>query len=343
MTDRGSVTIKARLAVLIGLLLAAVLGAGGYVLYVRGAQAEQRQAAPVATRDDLGAVRSVPHLVFRSTALGRGYGQVALVPLATPDGARVFTPVSCDRVYATRGEAVCLAAERGLVTTYSAKLLDEVWAPRRDLPLTGLPSRARLSRDGSLVATTTFAFGDSYANPGQFSTRTVVSRSQGAVVGDIEQFQLVVKGKVVTAADKNMWGVTFADDDRFYATAASGGKTWLVEGSLSARRVTALREDVECPSLSPDGTRVAFKKHGDLPAGRWRLAVYDLATGRETLLAETRSVDDQVEWLDDDQVIYGLPRQREGTASSDIWRVAADGSGSAHLLVPDAWSPAVVP
>ncbi|WBB69596.1 hypothetical protein [Micromonospora sp. WMMD812] len=334
---------RARVAVLAVVLLVAAVGAGGYVWQVRQGQAAARaEATAVPTRTDLAAVRAGPHLVFRSTAPGPDYGRVAMVPLSAPDGPRAVTPASCERVHATRDDAVCLAGDRGLVTTYRAQVLGADWAPRRDLPLVGTPSRARLSRDGSLAATTTFVYGDSYANPGQFSTRTIVSRVDGEVVGDLEQFQLVVDGRVVTAIDRNLWGVTFADDDRFYATAASGGKTWLVEGSLKARRVTALRTDAECPSLSPDGTRIAFKKHGDLPPGRWRLAVHDLATGTETLLAETRSVDDQVEWLDGRTVIYGLPRAQTGTATSDVWSVPADGGGAPEPLVRDAWSPAVV-
>jgi hypothetical protein len=309
----------------------------------RQSQAKAVAAAPaVAQGGSLDEVDAQPHLVFRSTALGAGYGRVAMVPLSTPGGPRTFTPATCERVYATAGEAICLSAQRGLVTTYKARLLDKSWNETRDLPLTGIPSRARLAKDGSLVATTTFVFGDSYANPGQFSTRTLVTRTDGEVVGDVEKFKLVVDGRVIAAADKNLWGVTFVDDDRFYATAASGKTTWLVEGSLATRTVTALRTDVECPSLSPDGTRVAFKKHGDLPPGRWRLAVYDLRTHAETLLAETHSVDDQVEWLDNDTVVYGLPRQTAGSASSDVWKVSADGSGTPQVLVSDAWSPAVV-
>lgn len=332
-----------RVAILVAVLLVTALGATGFVLRERRAQEREEAAAPdVAVREDLAAVRREPHLVFRNTALGNGYGDVAIVPLRAPDGPRALTGTTCERVYATTAEAVCLTADRGIVTTYQAKLLDTDWKPTRDLPLTGIPSRARLSRDGSLVATTTFVFGDSYANPGQFSTRTVVSRTEGGVVGDIESFKLMVDGREITAIDKNLWGVTFVDDDTFYATAASGKKTWLVRGTLSSRTVTALREDAECPSLSPDGTRIAFKRHGDLPAGQWRLAVYDIASGRETVLAETRSVDDQAEWLDDSTVLYGLPRGDASSASSDIWRVPADGTGSPQLLVKDAWSPAVV-
>ena len=61
-----------------------------------------------------------------------------------------------------------------------------------------------------------------------------------------------------------------------------------------------------------------------------------------SLLAETRGVDDQPEWLDNSHVLYGLPRSVEGSASSDIWAVPADGSGTPQLFIPDAWSPTVV-
>ncbi|GIE75016.1 TolB-like translocation protein; signal peptide [Actinoplanes philippinensis] len=332
-----------RVIMLVAVLLAALAGAGGYVWNVRKSQAETLAAAPeVAQGGDLQSLRAQPHIVFRSNALGENYGRVAVVPLTAPNGPRAFTPASCERVYATAADTICLSAQRGLVTTYQSRLLDPSWNESRELPLTGLPSRARLSRDGSLVATTTFVYGDSYANPGQFSTRTLVTRTDGAVVGDIEKFKLVVDGRVITAADRNLWGVTFADDDRFFVTAASGGKTWLAEGNLSTRTVTSIRGDVECPSLSPDGTRIAFKKHGDLPAGKWRLAVYNLRTGTEIELAETRSIDDQAEWLDDATVLYGLSHTADGSASSDVWKVPADGSGKPEVLISDAWSPAVV-
>ena len=66
---------------------------------------------------------------------------------------------------------------------------------------------------------------------------------------------------------------------------------------------------------------------------KWRLSVLDLATMRETPLAETGSVDDQAEWLDADNVLYGL--------NGDVWRVRADGSGSPSLYLADALSPSV--
>lgn len=332
-----------RLLVLLGVVVAAVSGAGVYVAWpepVSSRGTTPVAAAGVATRSQLAAAATGPHVVFRSTASGDGYGHVAIAPLAMPDGPRAITPATCDRVYAARDRAVCLAGGRGFTISYQTLVLGPDWKPRRELPLSGIPSRTRMSRDGSLIATTAFIRGHGYASQGEFSTQTLVTHTGGADIGDLENFTLVVDGQVVTAADKNVWGVTFADDDRFYATAAFGHTTWLVEGSLSARRLTARRQDAECPSLSPDGTRVVFKRRGDLPAGNWRLTVYDLATGRESQLAESRTVDDQVEWLDNAHVIYGLPR---AAATSDVWVVSADGSGAPQVFIHDAWSPAVVP
>jgi Tol biopolymer transport system component len=144
--------------------------------------------------------------------------------------------------------------------------------------------------------------------------------------------------------DRNFWGVTFADDDNtFYATAASGSTTWLMRGSLKAKSLVSLRTDAECPSLSPDQTKIAYKKRLDSKArGVWRLAVLDLRTGQESLLAETRSVDDQVEWLDGNRLLYGVSRPGSEATTSDVWVVPADGTGSAQIFIPEASSPAVV-
>ena len=84
-----------------------------------------------------------------------------------------------------------------------------------------------------------------------------------------------------------------------------------------------LHENVECPSLSPDGTKIAFKKaSGPSTARKWRFTVLDLRTGVETPLPETRSIDDQLAWLDDSHVLYGVPRGSSGR--TDVWCQPAD-------------------
>ena len=291
-----------------------------------------------------GALLGSDHVVFRSTALGETYGKLSVVALADPGGPRAVLDSSCERVYATPTNGVCITADRGIVASYGITELNAKLLPQNSSELTGLPSRARISPDGSLISTTTFVTGHSYAET-SFATQTIIRRANGDVIGNVEDFTATVDGQPFTVVDRNFWGVTFIDDDTFYATGASTsmGKTWLMKGSIAARTMTSVRTDAECPSISPDRTRVAYKTRQGNPApGQWSIAVYDLATGKETVLAEKRSVDDQVEWLDDSTVLYALPRAGSEATTTDVWRVPADGTGSPSVYIPQASSPAVV-
>lgn len=336
---------KTRLATLTVICVLAVGGALAYFAYARSdADAQMTAAPPVAQTSDLDALLAADHVVFRSTALGSSYGKLSVVALADPAGDRVVLDSNCERVYATATDGVCITADRGIVPKYGITELNARLAPQRSSDLTGLPSRARMSPDGSLISTTTFVTGHSYSES-SFSTQTIIQRDTGEVVGNIEDFSATVDGEPLTVVDRNYWGVTFVDDDTFYATAASTalGKTWLVKGSISAKTMTSVRTDAECPSISPDRTRVAYKsRQGNAAPGQWHIAVYDLATGTEVVLAETRSVDDQVEWLDDSTVLYALPRAGSEATTSDIWQVPADGTGEPTVLVPQGSSPAVI-
>ena len=114
------------------------------------------------------------------------------------------------------------------------------------------------------------------------------------------------------AKDFNLWGVTFTPDSKsFYCTLSTNRQHFLVRGDIAQRTATVVHENVECPSLSPDGKRIAYKKRLPVP-GRveWQLHVLDLASSREIPLAEKRSADDQIEWLDDDNVLYALSSER---------------------------------
>jgi hypothetical protein len=319
------------------------------VFVVIAVKEQKRKLIPTAatqrdTELDLGAVLDAPHIVFRSTSPGPTYGRLAAVPLAQPGGSRSVSTRSCDRVYATERSGICLAARRGAVTTYSAELLSGRLLAEKPLKINGIPSRARLSADGSLVATTTFISGHGYGTIGFSTETTVLERDTGRSYGNLEtQFTTLIDGERSTAKDLNVWGVTFAPGPNptlFYATVSTGGDTWLARGDLTLKTLTALRRDAECPSLSPDGTKLVYKKRAGSPI-TWRYHVLDLGTEVERPLAETRSVDDQAEWLDANRVLYGLPRSDSG--ETDVW--VTDVRANARppkVFMPDAWSPAVV-
>lgn len=316
--------------------------AAGYFVWVRaGVDARSSQAVP-ADGAEPGAVLAASHVIFRNSALGGDYGRLAGVTTAEPGGPRAVFEISCERSYAVRSGGVCVTAKRGVVQTHGVSMLNAEMSPVNSTDLVGLPSRARMSADGSLVATTTFVSGHSYAQA-SFSTETIIRRD-GKSLGNLETWDTEVDGRPLIAVDRNFWGVTFADnDDTFYVTAASGGTTWLMRGSLSAKKLVSLRTDAECPSLSPSGKLIAYKKRlGNATPGVWRIAVLDLASGKETLTADERSVDDQVDWLDDDTLLYGVSRTGADATVSDIWSVPADGSGAAKIYIEQGSSPAVV-
>ncbi|MBT2508413.1 TolB-like translocation protein [Streptomyces sp. ISL-98] len=337
-------SIRARLLVLV--LVTAVLVVVAAVVTLRAADraAERERARPGEPAAQAGEVtlRQSQRLLFRNLAWGPQRDHVSSVPLTTPAGPRTSAPRDCLRFHAAAGTGICLRATGGVIPGHEAVLLDARLRPVRTFPVPGMPTRARVSPSGRLVAWTVFVSGDSYAGSA-FSTRTAVYDSRtGTLRPDLEKFAVIKDGRRHRAADHNFWGVTFAaDDNRFYATLATRGRTYLVEGDLGRRTLRTLRENVECPSLSPDGTRVAFKKRvpGASASTPWRLYVLDLRTGRETTLAERRSVDDQALWLNGRTLLYALP----GDFGADLWSVPADGGGAPRMIVKSGTSPAVVP
>jgi hypothetical protein len=240
--------------------------------------------------------------------------------------------LACERVYYSADHGICMGVAASGVD-YDATIFNAKLQPQEKIALTGLPSRARVSADGRYGAMTVFVSGDSYLeSPTAFSTRTtIIDMENGEEVGQLEQFDVSKDGEPFDAVDFNFWGVTFAKDpNRFYATLGTGGEHYLVEGNLRERSMRVLRDGVECPSLSPDNRQIAYKSRiGD--EDRWRLRVLDLGTLADHGVAESRSIDDQVEWLDDETLVY--------SDETNVYTVPADGGGEAKLLVKDATSP----
>ena len=292
------------------------------------------------TADDPQAVElpSTPYVVFLDldSAHPQDYGRVAVAPLDDLGAPPTLAQVACERVYFSVGGGLCLEKTGRFPVRYKATILDTHLRPVRSLRVPGVPSRTRVSADGRWGSTTTFVSGHSYAELGAFSTHAmIIDMATGRkVIDNLEDLPVTRDGKPMESIDHNLWGVTFAPDgDTFYASLATGGTTYLVRGSITGRRLEVLHENVECPAVSPDGTRVAYKKRTGSYA-LWHVTVLDLATMRETPLAELDPIDDQIEWLDDQTVLY----HNGGGVSA----VPADGSGAPRPFLPTAGSPSVV-
>lgn len=332
----SSTSLRTRVIAFAAVAAVCILGGGAYVTIAAlgsdGATSDARvaavrigDAAPPSVHGRRVVVRALdpedPGLNGRVTIARLGGG--------TP---RVTT-LECQRVHLAAGRGICLTLAPAALD-YSAVVFDKSFRPVHSLGLDGLPSRARVSPDGRLGAVTSFVTGHSYAQPGAFSTSTqLLDLRGGRWIANLEDFDVIQLGRRIDSPDLNFWGVTFMrGGDGFYATLSTGEHRYLVRGDISKRQVVILRDRVECPSLSPHGDRIAFKR--TLGGGRWRLHVLDLRSGRDRALAETRSIDDQVEWLNNRLVLYGDGR--------DVYVADADGRQQPHRLLANAASPATV-
>ncbi|RZT93809.1 hypothetical protein [Rivibacter subsaxonicus] len=327
-------------------LRAAGRGSQTSVTPVQPAAATRLAALPAA----LDATAARPYLLFRSTALDERHGLVGLVRLdALDEPPQVAVTLRCERVHFAVDRGICLEARRGVLTSYSAHVFDRELKVLHSQQLAGSPSRARMSPDGRLAAMTVFVSGHAYSSPG-FSTRTSILDTHTGrwVVEDLESFEVLRDDKRFHATDFNFWGISFTrDGHRFYATLASGGTPFLVEGDLQTRRMRVVQRDVECPSLSPDNRHVAFKRRaaqGEAGYPGWHIGVLELDTGAIRLLkSEPHSVDDQVEWLGNDEIAYALPSDgAQPGVSTNLWAMNIGGSSAPRRLLSSAHSPSVV-
>lgn len=315
-----------------------VLAASGIYAYQAFARYQLRTSGP----SDAAVTDSLPatdRIIFRNTAFGQGYGMIGAVNLAEPAGPRQIGQTACDRVYAASGVVSCLRTERGIPTTFRTLVLDTQGNQIEDWALAGVPSRTRVS-PGGLVATTSFVTGHSYATD-SFSTETTIKSVTGDDYGNLEDHAIIIDGQELTSIDRNVWGVSFVNEQEYYATVASGGNTWLVRGDISKKLMTSVRSNAECPSVSPDRKQVAYKKRrsGAGPV-HWDIAVLDLRTEKEIVIQQSDGFDDQPEWLDNNTLLFGMPRP-DTVGDSDVYKISTQPGALPELFIEHAWSPSV--
>src|SRR4051794_14195871 len=139
------------------LCLCCVAGVVGYALLKRGG----RRGTPAALRtaESISVLGGKPGLLFSSAAFDATNGGVGIRAVDAPDDERFTTRLRCERVYFAAGAGLCLAAERGMLTRYSAQTFGPEFHVRHTIPLQGVPSRARVSPDGRRGAVTVFVSG----------------------------------------------------------------------------------------------------------------------------------------------------------------------------------------
>ena len=255
-------------------------------------------------------------------------------PISVP--ARATTPVTalrCDRLDLAGGHGICLtaraASSRPTRRSCSTQRPDTAHAA----PVPGVPEpHAGLARRPARPRSTIFVGGDSYA-PGQFSTRTsIVDVASGEVArADLErlhgrrttarmiQGRLQLLGRDVHAR----WRALLRDARHRRAALPHRGRRGDQRAPSSVTTSSARRSRPTARG-SPSRRASASRSSGASTSSTSRRA-------RRPRCRSTRSVDDQIAWLDNRRLAYGV--------GEEVMEVPADGSAAPRLMLASATNP----
>src|ERR1700728_722178 len=111
-----------------------------------------------------------------------------------------------------------------------------------------------------------------------------------------------------------------------------------VDGSAQAKRITSNPGNDWGPVYSPDGRWIAYRAQlqPGYESDRWRLMLYDRASGKATNLTESfdRNVNSAA-WSADSKTIYF---QSEDKTQMPIYSIAASGGGSPAVVLGDSFN-----
>jgi hypothetical protein len=279
-----------------------------------------------------------PFIIFRALAPRDAYGAVTVLGLA-PDARPHISQLKCSRLHYAAGRGLCATLEAsGNNVRHVAYVFDAALTRGRRLVLDGAPTRLRVAPNGRVGAITTYAE-EERPEGERLATRTrLIDLVTGQAVADLREFRVENNTLPPIREPIDIASVAFErDGDRFFATLSTDAERYLVAGSIAERRLSVIRPGVASEALSPDGRRLAVKRL--VPdRGFWQLAVIDLNTwALQDLNQGGRSVDDQVEWLDSEHVLY---HDVDGESTA-LWMLPVDGINGPRVLVKDAYSGSV--
>lgn len=340
---------------------------------VTGPGAEGDPAMPTPTT--MAAAGTLPFrrgdLVFVDRTPGPDDGWVSV----WRDGERLPVGVACHRVHATAGRAVCEAPTGNQVDPERTEAVLLELAPGGVHPLgyldVGHASSARVAPDGTLGAATVYGEVED-DDEEEAAEEEEAAGEEGEEEGEQEEAPLTATTTITRETSDgvrflrlgedfgrdgvapNWRDVTFAPSgDSFFVAAGLGDDAEIWRGEVSDRRLDPYLAGFERPSLSPDGHVLVVTRPGGASDDGGQLVAIDLATGARTVLAgERRPVADQVEWFDDDTILYAVPRAGTGDGDetgagrgrrrSDVWSLDLRPGARPERLLVDAESPSVV-
>ena len=273
---------------------------------------------------------------------GDDYGRLAI---RHADGTRTLLDRTCMRVHISADHGVCLSRDPGVVPQFTTTFFESA-NPEIEIKSypSALPSRARISPDGTFSAVTAFVTGTSYVDIGTETTTlvTIDEIESTSLLRGARAFDVISDEPRFDNLDPQYWGISFVDENEFYITGYFGTAPEILRGTLDDMTFEPTGWVGSCPSVSPDGKTVVYKDM--LPNGDFELVAVDVATQEKWKLGETRSVDDQVEWLDNDTILYALhPEGGDNPVQPefDIWMIDIAEGSEPVLFLPNADSPAV--
>lgn len=370
-TPDGGTDPKRQLMILGGLAVLLVLFGGLYLVWARSrvnedladrneraqlaidefeaAQAPSSDEAPVPTAvvDRVvptgGPTLASGEVLVVNRVPGDDYGRLAI---RHTDGTRTLLDRSCMRVHIAGDHGVCLSETDDIPVSFDTTFFE---ASNLDVDIKGypsaLPSRARMSPTGRFSAVTAFVTGASYVDIGTETTTivTIDEIDSNRLLRGANQFDIASDEDRFQTFDAQYWGITFApDEDEVYVTGFYGEQPEIMRGTLNDMTLAPTGWIGSCPSLSPDGKTLVFKEARQ--DGTFELVAVDVESNTKMKLGEERSVDDQVEWLDNDTILYAVhPEGGDNPVQPefDIWMLDIAPGSEPVLFLPNADSPAV--